>query len=132
MDILESALKFLQLGTPAGLAVAIVIVVGGFWLKKYGAVAIMAPDKKVVSEASIAAVHDRLGGIEDRLVKVESDVKDSATRTELHELELAMTRFEGRMIGIEMTSRATAAGVTRIEDFMFAASERAAAGRRKD
>ncbi|MBP0439450.1 DUF2730 family protein [Tianweitania sediminis] len=75
-------------------------------------------------EKRLSAVNE----IEKRLGIVELDLKNRPTKEDHHRLELSFTRLEGEVKSALMTIQASAAAISRIEDFMYAAAARKGQG----
>lgn len=110
-------------GLAAGVIIVIVTVVVLLRLLGFSGIGErkMADAQKSVS-IGVADIKDILDGIETRLGKVEAEGKERSA--EVHRLELAMTRQEGRMETGWMKVEAMYNSLTRIEDQMYAAAVR--------
>lgn len=119
-QILSTLLKS---GGPLGIitAVLIIMTVVGVYLRQKGLVSI-GDKTKVVMKDDLSSINTKLGGIDNRLKEVESDLRHRPTRQEVHDLELSMTRLETEVISIKDTTEKTNRGVNRIEEFMMQAS----------
>lgn len=113
----------LENGGAIGMAVVIVVVLGGFFLKFKGWSG-FGDREKLVSKDELGRISSKLSTIDGRVSDIEHDLRARPSRSELHGLEISMTKLGGRIATVEMTTKATAAGVTRIEDFLLAIDER--------
>lgn len=123
--------KLIEQAGPVAAGIAVVLLVLFFGLKWTGLLATIGDRKKLVDSGqmtevanSLAGIKQSLDGLATRMTTVERDIEKRATQDEVHELEISFTRLEGRFDYLESTMKATAAGVTRIEDFMYEAALR--------
>lgn len=121
-----------------GLVVAassILVVLGTVFVLKRSGFTAFGDKSKLVDDAKIDGVArdvkdiketlgDQISRVERRVTAVERDVQDRPTKTEIHNLQLALARMEGRFDLTESAVRATGASVTRMEDFLLRISER--------
>ncbi len=131
--------QLIEQAGPVAAGIAVVFLVIFFGLKWTGLLTTIGDRKKLVDAGQMTAVANSLEGIKSsldglnrRMTVVEHDIEGRATRDEVHELELSFTRLEGRFDFLESTMKATAAGVTRIEDFMYEAALRGRGARKDD
>lgn len=118
---MESILTaLLNKGGPLGLMVAFIFIVMtvGVYLRQKGIVSI-GDKTKVVAKDRLASIDTRLGGIERRVTSVESDLKNRPTRREVHDLDIAVTKLDGRLQGLEKVTNSTNHSVLRIEEHML-------------
>ena len=81
---------------------------------------------KIVATQKLQKIDGALQSIDRRVGSIETDLQGRPTRKEMHDLELAFTRMQGRFEAVEQNTRATNAAVARIEDHMIRVSERMA------
>lgn len=124
----------LKQGGIAGLVVAATVLVVGTFMRTRGFALVGDKSRLVDSEQldevaqGVSAMASKFDGLEARVTAVERGLGECATRDEVHDLELAMTRLDGRLDTMFATSKATNASVTRIEDFLIRMSERSKSG----
>lgn len=76
-------------------------------------------------ETRLDTLTSEVGGVKRRLTEVERDLEDRPTKADLHQLDLVLVRQDERMKAIENVTKATNAGVQRLEEFMIEASVKA-------
>lgn len=125
MGVETIILALVKDGSVAALVIAITIVLAivffGLFLRNRAVVSIGAKDK-LVDNSQIVSIQEQLGAIASKVNGLERDVHDRATKDEVHQIELSVTRMEGRIDAMATTVQATAHGVSRIEQFMLAAA----------
>ncbi len=133
---MEQLFKLITDYSPAlGVGVFLTIVVIVLLSKFFGITVIVDKAKVVGDDRKITAVSggvekikEQLSDIGKRLGEVEKEVSNRATRGEVHQLELAFTRLEGRIDAVSMTIQANTNSLTRIEEQMYAAAVRLRTG----
>ena len=135
-EMLDLAGELVKTAGPAVAAIVVVLIVLIVGLKWSGVLATVGSKKTLIDDGQISAVTqgiasiaEKADGSEARISHVEIDVQHRATREEMHKLELAFTRMEGRFESIDQRTAATAHGVQRIESFMYEAAMRAKDGK---
>lgn len=124
MEVLTKIL--LEKGGVAGLFAVVVLVAIGLLIRAKGLVVFSPTSRAVPSQrlrdmdAALGRIDQRVGGMDTRLSVVEKDLANRPTRDDLHKLEMTVTRMDERIHGVESTVNKVAAGVTRIEEFLFA------------
>lgn len=79
----------------------------------------------LVMQSQLSDIEKRLRTmeqVEKRLAVVEQDLPNRPTKEDHHRLELSFTRLEGGVQQMAAKIEATAHGITRIEDYMYAAA----------
>lgn len=118
-------LDLLENGGVVGAIVVTTVVIVGMFLRYKGF--LMPEVNKSVTGPEIKALSSKIGQIDARLNDVERDIQHLPTRSEIHEIELSITRLEGRFENLDNTTKATSRAVSRIEDFMIDVSKRSKA-----
>ena len=136
MGFEKFAFDLISGASPIFIGICAVILALFLGLKYAGVGVAFGNQKKLVDDGQLAKVAkgvETIGGkletVEQRLATVEHDLDQRATRTEVHEIQLALARYEGRMSVIEQVGKATNASVERIEGYMFEYGVRANAAR---
>lgn len=116
--------QLLTNGGPAGFLVVLTVLLLGLWLRHKGWLfdsprAVPSPDASRLADLSA-----RLTIVQDRLTKVESDLRLLPTREEIHALQLGHARMGEQLVAMDRTATATQSAVLRIENFMIEASQR--------
>lgn len=106
----------------AGVAAALVIA-GGLVLRWTG---MRHPERTSVSTGNlrkvsekVAAIDDHLSKVDQRLGRVETEISHMPTRKEFHEMDIALTRLDAKISGVETISKSTGHAVGRIEGFLL-------------
>ncbi|WP_147440315.1 hypothetical protein [Notoacmeibacter ruber] len=117
---------------PVAAGIAVVLLILFFGLKWSGAFAMIGSGKSVIDNerldqlaTGIENIGERLGSIEGRVAHVERGLDDRVRRSEVHDLDIALARMEGRLDMMAAASQATGASVTRIEDYLLQLSQNA-------
>lgn len=136
MGIEKLFTELIQTGGPIAAAIGVVLLVLFVGLKFTGVTAVFGERKTVVDDGKLSAVTTGIGRIESkletveqRIAVVERDVEARATRSEVHDIQLALAKFEGRMDLLAQIGKETNATVERIDGYMFDYGVRAAAAR---
>ena len=69
--------------------------------------------------AALHAIEHQLDTFDRRIGKIENDLASRPTSEQMHKLELALTRMDGRIDGLDRTANATNASVNRMEEFLY-------------
>lgn len=119
----EILLGLLAKGGPLGTLIAMLISVLaiGVLARQKGWLSI-GDKTRVVDHDDLSSINSKLGGIDKRLTDVEHDLKNRPTREEVHNLDISVTKLDGRMDGIERVTNATNHAVNRIEEHLLRAS----------
>ena len=108
----------------AGLVIAIVLGLV-LVLKLTGFTAIGDKSKLVDNEKvdgvvkGISDIRSNLETLDKRMTHIESEIESRVTRDEIHELERAFLKLEGRLLVMEQIGNQTNHAVSRIEGYMF-------------
>jgi uncharacterized coiled-coil protein SlyX len=86
------------------------------------AVPASATEKLVAIETRLTAVEHKVGTTEQSMHMLERSIASLPTQRSVHDLEKQVIALSGDMKAMAQESRATAAGVGRIEEFLFKAS----------
>jgi hypothetical protein len=106
-------------------------------LAMFGSVAVVLLSTKFVTrEAHAAALGERDGRIkaladkvellDDRVFRVEADIKHLPDKDTAHRMEMAISRLEGRLETMDERLKPVASMATRMQDFMMDQGARAA------
>ncbi|MGR3484052.1 MAG: DUF2730 family protein [Paracoccaceae bacterium] len=115
---LEAALANSEL---TALGVITMVLLLGYILRSK---AWLGREGKVVSTTALATLTEKVSNIDTRVAVVENQIEELPTRQEMHDTEVALTRIDGRLDGMEQLQAASGRQLTRIEDFMIDASRR--------
>lgn len=112
--------QLLNTGGPLGIIAAVMIIttVVGLWVRQKGILSV-GENSKLVSKDRLSSIDNQLGAIDSRLTSVESDLRNRPTREEIHALEIAVTKIDGRIDGVVSVTNATNHAVNRIEEYML-------------
>lgn len=124
-EIIAETQKLLEDGGVVGLLVFAVVITVGFVLRYKGFfIPLEKTERKGPVPPEFKALSSRIGQMDARLTDVERDIQHLPTRAEIHEIELQLTRLDGRFGAMEDNTKATSRAVSRIEDFMIDVSKR--------
>ena len=104
-------------------AVIIVMVVVGVWFYQKG-IGTKKDDPSSTADEQLSNIKNELGNIGSRLSEVEHDLKNRATRNEVHKLEIEVVKMNEQLLNIDRNVTATNEAVTSINDFMREAALR--------
>uniref|UniRef100_UPI004047F5DA DUF2730 family protein n=1 Tax=Yoonia sp. TaxID=2212373 RepID=UPI004047F5DA len=97
--------------------VAFLVIIAGLVLKKMGNP--LLEKTSPIADPQIAALSQKVGGIDARLRSVETHVDHLPTRVELHQIQLQIVGLDGKMVSLEKTGNASAASLARMEDHLY-------------
>ena len=109
-------LSLLEKGGPLGFMIAFIVIMFGVgaFLRQKGLLPASGKTATVDLDR-LSSIDTKLGVVDRRLTDVEHDLRNRPTRRELHELDIAITKLDGRIDGIEKITTATNHMVWRIE-----------------
>lgn len=128
----EWANRLIEQAGPVGAALGVVVLAAGAaiaWARgmfskltsggKLDAAPAGKPDSNGEVMTSLRSIEHQLDTFDRRIGRIEHDLESRPTSAQMHKLELALTRMDGRIDGLDRTANATNASVNRMEDFLY-------------